>query len=341
MSRRVAVLAGGRSSEREVSETSAAAVREALLGEGHDVVAVHISAEGAWSVDGADASIVPGPDGRGRLVVGGEASEVDVVFPVLHGPYGEDGTVQGLCDTAGLPYVGAGVAASALAMDKALFKMILRDAGLPTTPWIVIHAGRWTDDPAPARRAAAELGYPAFCKPARLGSSVGISPVAGPEELDAAVALAVEHDPKVVLERAVEGREVEVGVLGNGEELLISSPGEIVFDADWYDYETKYEPGRARLEIPAELPPSVVATLSEMARRAYLAVECAGLARIDFFVREDGDVMISELNTIPGFTPTSAYTRLMETAGVDYGTLVSRLIDLALARAAEAASYRC
>jgi D-alanine-D-alanine ligase len=226
-------------------------------------------------------------------------------------------------------------------MDKALFKMILRDAGLPTTPWIVIHAGRWTDDPAPASRAAAELGYPAFCKPARLGSSVGISPVAGPEELDAAVALAIEHDPKVVLERAVEGREVEVGVLGNGEELLISSPGEIVFDADWYDYETKYEPGRARLEIPAELPPSVVATLSEMARRAYLAVECAGLARIDFFVREDGDVMISELNTIPGFTPTSAYTRLMETAGVDYGTLVSRLIDLALARAAEAASYRC
>ncbi len=341
MSDRVVVISGGRSSEREVSIISAAAVTAALVDEGHEVVEVEISAEGAWRVDGRPAAIVPGHDGRGLLVDGDEAGPVGVVFPVLHGPFGEDGTIQGLCETAGIAYVGAGVAASAVAMDKALFKVLLRDAGLPNTPSIVIGAERWRADPDGARRAAAELGYPAFCKPARLGSSVGISPVAGPEELDDAVELALRHDPKALLERAVAGREVEVGVLGNGEDLIVSPPGEIVFDAPWYDYATKYEPGRARLEIPADLPPAVTALLRETARRTYTALECDGLARIDFFVREDGDIVVSELNTIPGFTPTSAYTRLMDAAGVHYGALVTRLVDLARRRAAAAAEYRC
>lgn len=341
MSRRVAILAGGRSSEREVSLTSAAAVREALEGEGHEVTWVEISAEGAWTLDGAPAAIIPGPDGRGLLTSGRARVGVDVVFPVLHGPYGEDGTIQGLCESAGLPYVGAGVAASALSMDKALFKTMLREAGLPTSPEIVVTARQWASRPDAVRRAALELGYPAFCKPARLGSSVGISPVGSPDELAEALDLALSHDSKALLERAVEGREVEVGVLGNDEELVVSPPGEIVFEADWYDYETKYQPGLAELSIPAELPPAIVASLREMARRAFVAVECAGMARIDFFARDDGQIMVSELNTIPGFTPTSAYTRLMEAAGIPYGDLVTRLVELGIARADEAAAYRC
>lgn len=339
--RRIALLAGGRSSEREVSLTSAKAVAAALASEGHDVVPVEISAEGAWTIEGRPAALVPDAGGRGALVDGGASGPVDVVFPVLHGPFGEDGTVQGLCETAGVAYVGAGVAPSALAMDKALFKMVLRDAGLPTTPSVVVTARRRASDPESARRLVRELGYPVFCKPARLGSSVGISRVAGPEELDAALDLALAHDSKAIVERGVEGREVEVGVLGNGEDLIVSPPGEIVYDAEWYDYETKYQPGRTRLEIPAELPPAVTASLKDLARRAYLAVECEGMARIDFFVREDGEVLVSELNTIPGFTPTSAYTRLMEAAGVAYGPLVTRLVELGIARAAEASSYRC
>jgi D-alanine-D-alanine ligase len=249
--------------------------------------------------------------------------------------------VQGALETAGVPYVGAGVAASAVAMDKALFKVFLHEAGIPTPEHAVVTAAEWRRDRAAVRaRVAAHPGYPAFCKPARLGSSVGISPVPGPEALDAALDLALEHDSKALVERAIRGREVEVGVL-DGPEPLASPVGEITFDSEWYDYATKYEPGRSRVQVPADLPPEVADRARALALRAFAAVDCAGLARIDFFVTHDGEVLLSELNTMPGFTPTSVYARLLEAAGVPYGDLVARLVDLGVERAAEARRYRC
>jgi D-alanine-D-alanine ligase len=343
MKRSVAVLMGGRSSEHDVSLASAAAVMAALDPERFDIIPVLISAEGAWSVEGDPVAIVPGPDGAARLhsLAGGPERPLDVVFPVLHGPHGEDGTVQGALETAGVPYVGAGVAASAVAMDKALFKVFLQQHGIPTPEHAVVTAAQWAHDPAGVRaRVAALPGYPAFCKPARLGSSVGISPVPDEGALDAALALAFRHDGKALVERAIRGREVEVGVL-DGDVPMASPVGEITFDGDWYDYATKYEPGRSRVQVPADLPPAVADHARDLALRAFAAVDCAGLARIDFFVTEDGEVLLSELNTMPGFTPTSVYARLMEAAGVPYGELVGRLVDLGVARAAEAARYRC
>ena len=339
----MAVLMGGRSSEHDVSLASAAGVAEALRGRGHEVLPILIDREGAWSAGGAPVALVPGAGGRGVLASldGGPERAVDVVFPVLHGPFGEDGTVQGLCEMARVPYVGAGVAASAIAMDKALFKVHCVDAGIPTPEWVGVGVEEWAADPAAVRaRVADGVGYPAFAKPARLGSSVGISRVGGPEELDAALDLAFVHDPKALVERAIRGREVEVGVLG-GRDVVVSPPGEIDYDAEWYDYETKYQPGRARLIVPAELPGPVAERARELARRAFGAVGCWGMARVDFFVEEAGDaVFVSELNTIPGFTPTSAYTALMAAGGVDYGELVDRLVALAAERAADAERYR-
>lgn len=342
MSVRVAVLMGGRSSEHEVSLASATAVIAALDDPRFEVVPVLISPAGGWSTQGEPVAIVPGSDGTARLasLTGGPERSVDVVFPVLHGPHGEDGTVQGALETAGVPYVGAGVAASAIAMDKALFKVFLADTGIPTPTHQVVTIDQWRRDPAEARaRVAAVVGYPAFCKPARLGSSVGISPVPDPDALEAALALAFRHDPKAVVERAIQGREVEVGIL-DGEVPIASPVGEITFEGDWYDYETKYVPGRSRLQVPADLPPATASRAQELALRAFAAIDCAGLARVDFFVREDGEVLLSELNTMPGFTPTSVYARLMEAAGIGYPDLVSRLIDLGVARAAEARRYR-
>ncbi len=343
MTRAVAVLMGGRSSEHEVSLASAEAVIAALDPARFTVTPVLISREGAWSVDGTPVAIVPGADGTARLqpLDGGDPLPLDVVFPVLHGPHGEDGTVQGALETAGIPYVGAGVAASAVAMDKALFKTFLQQHGIPTPEHAVVTAAEWARDPAAVRaRVADHPGYPAFCKPARLGSSVGISPVPGPGDLDAALDLAFVHDGKALVERAIRGREVEVGVL-DGPELLASPVGEITFDAEWYDYATKYEPGRSRVQVPADLPPEVADRARALALQAFAAVDCAGLARIDFFATEDGEVLLSELNTMPGFTPTSVYARLLEAAGVPYEELVGRLIDLGVERAAEARRYRC
>ena len=342
MTQRIAVLMGGRSSEHEVSLASAAAVIAALDPARFTVIPVLISPEGAWSVDGAPVAVVPGADGTGRLASlnGGPDRAVDVVFPVLHGPHGEDGTIQGALETAGIPYVGAGVAASAVAMDKAMFKAFLAQAGIPTPEHAVVMADEWRADPAAARsRVAQAVGYPAFCKPARLGSSVGISPVPDAAALEAALELAFRYDPKALVERGISGREVEVGVL-DGTPPLASPVGEISFDGDWYDYETKYVPGRSSLQVPADLPPPVAARARELALRAFAAVDCHGLARVDFFVEPDGTVLLSELNTMPGFTPTSVYARLMEAAGVAYPDLVCRLVDLGVARAAEARRYR-
>jgi D-alanine-D-alanine ligase len=339
---RVAVLMGGRSSEHEVSLASAAAVIAALDGARYEVVPVLISPEGGWSVDGEPVAMVPMTDGAGLVSLnGGPLRQVDIVFPVLHGPHGEDGTVQGALETAGVPYVGAGVAASAIAMDKALFKVFLGHCGIPTPEHVVVTAAEWTAAPEAARARVAEVvGYPAFCKPARLGSSVGISPVPDVAALGASLELAFRHDPKALIERAVVGREVEVGIL-EGTVALASPVGEITFEGDWYDYDTKYLPGRSHLRVPADLPPATAARAREIALRAFAAVDCAGLARVDFFVeRSTGEVLLSELNTMPGFTPTSVYARLMEAAGISYPELVGRLIDLGLARAEEAGRYR-
>lgn len=344
MSARVAVLMGGRSSEHDVSLASAAAVIAALDPARFEVIPVLISSEGVWSVDGESVAIVPGPGGVPQIVSldgGSGPRSLDVAFPVLHGPHGEDGTVQGLLETAGVPYVGAGVAASAVAMDKALFKVFLEQAGIPTPEHTVVTRAEWESSPAAvAERVAEVVGYPAFSKPARLGSSVGISPVPGPAALADALALAFRHDGKALVERGITGREVEVGVL-DGPAPLASPVGEITFEGDWYDYETKYEPGRSQVHVPADLPEAVSERARELALRAFAAVDCAGLARIDFFITAEGDVLLSELNTMPGFTPTSVYARLMEAAGVSYPDLVSRLIDLGIARAAEARRYRC
>lgn len=343
MTRRVAVLMGGRSSEHEVSLASAEAVIAALDPARDEVIPVLISPDGVWSVDGEPVAMVAGSDGVGCLtsLAGGAARAVDVAFPVLHGPHGEDGTIQGALETAGVAYVGAGVACSAVAMDKALFKVFLAQAGIPTPEHAVVTAGEWARDPAAVHaRVAQAVGYPAFCKPARLGSSVGISPVPDADALDGALALAFHHDGKALVERSIRGREVEVGVL-DGDVPLASPVGEITYDGEWYDYETKYVPGRSWLQVPADIPEQAADTARDLARRAFAAVDCHGLARVDFFLEEDGTVLLSELNTMPGFTPTSVYARLMEAAGVPYPELVARLIDLGVARADEARRYRC
>lgn len=339
---RIAVLMGGASSEHDVSLASAAAVIAALDPGRYAVTPVLISRGGVWSADERPVTIARGAGGAPELVfLDGSAPSraLDVVFPVLHGPNGEDGTVQGLLECAGVPYVGAGVAASAVAMDKALFKDVLRANGIPTPDWVVVGDARWRADPAEARaRVAAALTYPVFVKPARLGSSVGISRVAGPGELDDAIELALRHDPKVLVERGIAGREIEVGVLG--EDDPVASPvGEIGYDSDWYDYETKYQPGRMRLEVPAAIPAEIADRARGLALRAFEAVECRGLARVDFFVADDGEVLLSELNTMPGFTPTSVYAALMGAGGIAYGELIDRLVALGIAQHEHAAAY--
>lgn len=335
------VLMGGRSSEHEVSLSSARSVMAALDPGRHETIPVVIDRDGAWTRDGRGVALCPGPDGRGVLVPleGGTPEPVDVVFPVLHGPFGEDGTVQGLSEMAGLPCVGAGVAASAIAMDKALFKHLVAHDGLPVAEAVVVTAGDWADDPGRVRREVARLGLPVFAKPARLGSSVGISRVAEAEELDAAIELALTHDDRILVERGITGLEVEVGVLGD-HELVVSPPGRITYDAEWYDYDTKYQAGRASLQVPADVPHGVAERTRELAAAAYRAVGCEGMGRIDFFITPAGEVLVSELNTIPGFTPTSAYPSLMAAAGVGYAELVTRLVDLAVARSERTRALR-
>ncbi|MBA2298263.1 MAG: D-alanine--D-alanine ligase [Actinobacteria bacterium] len=249
---------------------------------------------------------------------------VDVVLPILHGPFGEDGTVQGLLALAGVPYVGAGVAASALCMDKDLFKAILRDRGIPVARNVTLRLG---DD------VANPFGYPVFVKPARLGSSVGISKAHDEAELGTAVALARRHDEKVLVEEFVAGTEVECGVLGNLQPAPIASVvGEIVPHSEWYDYDAKYAAGGSDIVVPARIAPEIAARVQELAVDSFVATECEGMARVDFFVRRDGEVVVNELNTIPGFTETSVYSRLFEASGIPYANLLDRLIELALDR---------
>jgi D-alanine-D-alanine ligase len=313
----VAVLGGGRSSEHEVSLESAASVREGLAEAGHEPVEILIERDGRWTHDGEALALQPSAGLLG----------VDAVFPTLHGPFGEDGTVQGLLDLLDVPYVGAGMLSSALSMDKALFKDLMAAHGVPQGDYAVARSGE--EPPA--------FGPPAFVKPARLGSSVGISKAVSEVELDQALTLAFEHDPVVVIERLVVGMEVECSVLGNGDPQA-STPGEIVLkDRDWYDYEAKYTDGGMELVVPART--QFAEDVRRLAVEVFKLVGCAGMARVDFFVTEDG-VLVNELNTIPGFTATSVYAKLWEATGVPYPELLDRLLGLALERHAEERRYR-
>jgi D-alanine-D-alanine ligase len=333
---RVALLAGGRSSEHDISLASARSVLETLDPARYEVVGVTIGRDGRWALQSGDEHVLgPGPDTEPSpaetLPVPAEGGmlaalgAVDVVLPILHGPFGEDGTVQGLLELADVPYVGAGVAASALAMDKDLFKKVMRDSGIPVARHHTIRLGDPVENP---------IGYPAFVKPARLGSSVGISKVHDEPELAAAVALARRHDEKVLVEELLTGMEVECGVLGNRVPPPIASfPGRIDTRAhEWYDYASKYDEGGMELVIPPELPQETIDLVQQRAVDAFVASECEGMARVDFFVREDGEVIVNELNTIPGFTATSVYAKLFAASGIDYAELLDRLIALALER---------
>jgi D-alanine-D-alanine ligase len=319
---RVAVLAGGRSSEHEISLASARSVLESLDPARYEVVTVAIGRDGRWELgsgDGSVAETLPVPAANAPATLG----SVDVVLPILHGPFGEDGTVQGLLELAGVPYVGAGVAASALCMDKDLFKKVLRDSGISVARHLALRDGERLDNP---------FGFPCFVKPARLGSSVGITKAHDEAELDEAIALAFRHDEKVLIEEFLDGIEVEVGVLGNRQPIA-SIPGQIVpLGHEWYDYASKYEDGGMDLIIPPDLPDDVIEQVQRTAIESFRVTECEGMARVDCFVVDGNRVVVNELNTIPGFTLTSVYAKLFEASGVPYAELLQRLIALAVER---------
>ena len=320
---RVAVLGGGRSSEHEVSLASAASVREGLVQAGHVPIAIEIGRDGVWRRDGATVAVEPGRGFHG----------VDVVFPVLHGPFGEDGTVQGLLECLDVPYVGAGVLASALCMDKVMFKELMAHAGLPQVQYRAVRAEAFASERERALGDLRALGLPVFVKPARLGSSVGIVRAPTEAEVPAALETAFDHDPLAIVEAAASGLEVECSVLG-GSDPIASEPGEIVLakgESGWYDYEAKYSPGGMQLIVPARVPERVRKRIQEVAISAFVRTGCYGLARVDFFI-EGERVLLNELNTIPGFTSTSVYAALFEASGIPYAELLDRLVGLALER---------
>jgi D-alanine-D-alanine ligase len=311
---KVVVLCGGRSSEREVSLRSGEAVARGLEEAGHEALLVTISREGGWTAAGDPVDLVPG---RGLL---GAA----VTFPALHGPFGEDGAVQGLLEWLDLPYVGSDVLSSAVCMDKLTLKRLFAQAGIPQVEFVAAGENGW-------RERCERMGSPLWVKPSRLGSSVGISRVDDLSSLDAAVELARRHDPRVIVEASAPGREVECSLLGN-EEVEASLPGEIVARSEWYDYETKYREGGMELVVPAPLPEEQLARVRALAVSAFELGGCAGLARCDFFVEPDGAVLVNEINTMPGFTETSVFAKLWEASGLDYPTLCDRLVSLAIER---------
>jgi D-alanine-D-alanine ligase len=350
----VAVLAGGRSSEHDISLASGAAIVEGLVAAGHQVVQIEIGRDGVWRYEGTALELTPGAGLLGA----------DVAFPALHGPYGEDGTVQGTLETLDVAYVGAGVTASAVCLDKVLFKRLLSAgvAALPQVAFVGVHDSRWRAARACVLGEIEDLGLPVFVKPAHLGSSVGIVRVTDPAGLPDAVEQALAHDELAIVEAAAPGIEVECGVLGltyaereavadggtgsaaargvapgaveENALALVSEPGEIVFPGDWYDYAAKYEPGGMDLLLPARVSDAARARVRELALQTFELVGCEGLARVDFFV--DGDsVLVNELNTMPGFTPTSVYAKLMAASGVPFPELVDRLSRLGVERHGE------
>ncbi|EKP94962.1 D-alanine--D-alanine ligase family protein [Thermaerobacter subterraneus] len=377
---RVGILFGGRSGEHEVSLMSARSVFEAMDRRRFEPVPIGITREGLWILphdapgllkagrgvepgDGIPLAVVPGPQGSRLLLLeagGGAGSSaaggagedgapvqgrrlepLDVVFPVLHGTFGEDGTVQGLLELAGIPYVGAGVMASAVGMDKAVMKELFRARGLPVVPFLVVTAARWRREPAAVLDAIEQsLGYPCFTKPANLGSSVGITRCPDRVALEAGLAEAFAYDRKVVVERGVDARELEISVLGN-DDPVASVPGEIRPRDAFYTYRAKYTEGGSELIVPAPLPPRVVEEMQRLAIAAFQAIDAAGLARVDFFLeRATGRLLVNEINTIPGFTVLSMYPKLWEAAGLPYRDLITRLIELALERHGERARLR-
>jgi D-alanine-D-alanine ligase len=318
---RVAVLGGGISSEHEVSLRSAASVAAGLREAGHETVEVTIERDGRWRAEGEQVSFAP----AGGLL------GCDVVFPVLHGPGGEDGSVQGLLEVLDVPYAGSDVEASAICMDKLVFKDLLERHGIPQVRFCRAGEEGW-------REMASGFGRPLWVKPARLGSSVGIAPASGDDELDRAVEEARRHDPRVIVEAAAPGKEVECSLLGN-DAPIASPPGEIVTrSSDWYDYEAKYAEGGMELVVPAGISDPVAQRVRELAQRVFVLCGCSGLARCDFFV-DGGEVLVNELNTIPGFTETSVYGKLFEADGISYPELCDRLVHLALERHEQARSY--
>lgn len=311
---RVAVLSGGRSSEHEVSLSSGAAVMKGLEEAGHEVVEVRIARDGRWSAEGAAVELAPGGGLLGAAVV----------FPVLHGPFGEDGSMQGLLEMLEVPYVGSDVLASATCMDKLTLKRLLAGQGIPQVDFVEVGEAGW-------RERCAGLGSPLWVKPSRMGSSVGITRIEDLAALDAAVETALRHDPRVIVEASAHGREIECSVLGN-EDPRTSMPGEILAHAQWYDYEAKYAAGGMDLAVPAPISEMETARVRELAAEVFRLAGCSGLARCDFFVEPDGTVLVNEINTMPGFTETSVYAKLLEADGLSYPDLCDRLVALALER---------
>jgi D-alanine-D-alanine ligase len=319
---RVAILSGGRSSEHDVSLNSAASVREGVAAAGHEVLDVTVQRSGEWTYGGEALALHPG---RGLL-------GADVVFPVLHGPFGEDGTVQGLLELLDVPYVGADVLASALCMDKVVFKEVLAAADVPQVAYAGVRKARWEAEPEAVLRELAVLGKPVFVKPARLGSSVGIAKVGSESDLGPALDAAFGHDSLVIVEGFSAGMEVECSVIGL-DDPEVSVPGEIVLlGADWYDYEAKYSDGGMELVAPARLAPAVLEEVRRLARDTFIRVGCTGLARVDFFVEDGERVIVNELNTMPGFTKTSVFPKLWEAAGTPFPELCDKLLGFALQR---------
>jgi D-alanine-D-alanine ligase len=357
---RVGLIFGGRSGEHEVSLMSARGVMSAIDTDKYEVVPIGITKEGRWLASGDPmkalssgmvaesnpAMLLAEPSERGlmrvedqelkRTLTAFQITQLDVVFPILHGPYGEDGTVQGLLELAGIPYVGAGVAASAVGMDKVLFKDIMCAHGLPVVPYLVIKRKAWEREREKVLdRVEAEVGYDCFVKPANLGSSVGISKVHSRADLRAALDEAARYDRKLLVEAAIDAREIEVSVLGN-DEPIASIPGEIVPCNEFYDYAAKYLDGKSDLLIPAPIPADLAEAIRQLSVQSYLAIDCAGMARADFLLdRQTGQVYINEVNTLPGFTPISMYPKLWEASGISYTELIHRLIQLALERHAD------
>ncbi len=357
---RVAVLFGGRSTEHSISCITAGSVLAALDPQRYDVLPIGITRDGRWvlasddpaefqiqggelpQVSASAASVVLAADPTAPELVVSEPgavprvlADVDVVVPLLHGPYGEDGTVQGLLELAGIPYVGAGVLASAVAMDKQYMKLVLHGGGLPDIPHVVVRPREWDDDPSAVRESVASLGFPVFVKPARGGSSIGISKVHDAGELAAAIELARRSDPKVIVEAMVEGREIEVGVLEgiDGGPPEVSPAAEItVRDREFYDFDAKYLDVDTDIVVPAVLSADIEAQIRRLAVMAYEALSCEGLARVDFFVTPAQRVLVNEVNTMPGFTPTSVFPRVWAASGLSYPALLDRLIQAALRR---------
>ncbi|WP_101846000.1 D-alanine--D-alanine ligase family protein [Zhihengliuella sp. ISTPL4] len=355
----VVVLFGGRSSEHSISSATAGGVLGAIDRDRYAVIPVGITREGAFVLEDDDPAkfpldaahlpevvdngtrvLWPEPGGDRTLRVvhpGGETEglgEIDVVLPILHGPHGEDGTIQGYFDTLEVPYAGGGVLDSALCMDKHFMKIALQAAGISVAPGLTLRRREWDAEPTAVRRRAADLCLPVFVKPARAGSSVGVSKVTAPEELDAALAIAFAEDDKVLIEAGVTGREIEVAVLETADGVRASLPGEIVLtDRGFYDFEGKYLGGDGvDVVCPAELTDAEVAAIQEAGVRAFQAVDGRGLARVDMFLTPDGDLIVNELNTMPGFTPISMFPKCWVASGLGYGDLITELVEAGLRR---------